>query len=104
MSVWAAHPVATAYTGDVNRAPAPQLLQADDPSARLPVGPGDGAKSYDCDCCGQHFEGEPGGSGLFLWTRGEEIRYEEPPLCEVCAAEIAVGALVKWDSEEEEEG
>ena len=59
---------------------------------------------FDCDVCGQHFEGEPAGSGLFMWTRGDEVRYEEPPLCEECASEIAVGALVKWETEEEEEG
>jgi hypothetical protein len=35
---------------------------------------------------------------------GDEFRYEEPPLCEDCAAEITVGALVKWDTEDEEEG
>jgi len=61
-------------------------------------------KGFQCDSCGRWFEGEPGGAGLFLWTRGDEVRYEEPPLCESCASEIAVGALVKWDSEEEEEG
>jgi len=36
--------------------------------------------------------------------RGEEVRYEEPPLCEECAREISVGALVKWDNEADEEG
>ena len=61
-------------------------------------------RRFQCDACGEWFDGEPGGAGLFLWTRGDEIRYEEPPLCEACASEIAVGALVKWDSEEEEEG
>jgi hypothetical protein len=61
-------------------------------------------KSYECDACGRSFEGEPAGAGLFLWTRGDEVRYEEPPLCEACASEITVGALVKWDAEDEEEG
>jgi hypothetical protein len=61
-------------------------------------------KRFQCDACGGWFEGEPGGAGLLLWTRGDEVRYEEPPLCESCASEIAVGALVKWDTEEEEEG
>ncbi|HEY3497574.1 MAG TPA: hypothetical protein VGK73_22910 [Polyangiaceae bacterium] len=70
-----------------------------------PAQPGEGeARRFQCDACGEWFEGEPGGAGLFLWTRGEEVRYEEPPLCEGCAAEISVGALVKWDTEEEEEG
>ncbi|HEX6767425.1 MAG TPA: hypothetical protein VF103_18130 [Polyangiaceae bacterium] len=59
---------------------------------------------FECDACGKWIDGEPGGAGLFVWTRGDEVRYEEPPLCEECASEIAVGALVKWDTEEEEEG
>ncbi|HEV8548784.1 MAG TPA: hypothetical protein VGQ57_07150 [Polyangiaceae bacterium] len=61
-------------------------------------------RRYECDKCGEWFDGEPAGAGLFLWTRGEEVRYEEPPLCEECASEITVGALVKWESEDEEEG
>lgn len=65
---------------------------------------GVGGRSYECDACGDSFEGEPAGAGLFLWTRGEEIRYEEPPLCEQCASRITVGALLKWDTEDEEEG
>jgi hypothetical protein len=59
---------------------------------------------YDCDMCGQHFEGEPAGSGLFLWTRGDERRIEEPPLCETCAQNVTLDALTRWDAEEEEEG
>lgn len=61
-------------------------------------------KSFVCDACGRSCEGAPGGSGLFLWTRGDEVRYEEPPLCEECASEITVGALLRWDVDEEEEG
>jgi hypothetical protein len=61
-------------------------------------------RRYECDACGNSFDGEPAGAGLFLWTRGEEIRYEEPPLCEQCASRITVGALLKWDTEDEEEG
>ena len=61
-------------------------------------------RHYECDSCGKSFDGEPAGAGLFLWTRGDEVRYEEPPLCEECASEITVGALVKWDAEDEEEG
>jgi hypothetical protein len=61
-------------------------------------------RGYDCDACGKTFEGEPAGAGLFIWTRGEEVRYEEPPLCEGCATEITVGALLKWEAEGEEEG
>jgi hypothetical protein len=61
-------------------------------------------RGYECDACGKSFQGEPAGAGLFLWTRGDEVRYEEPPLCEACAAEITVGALLKWEAEDEEQG
>lgn len=79
------------------------VLEQDDSSSELATGARHG-KSYECDACGRSFEGEPAGAGLFLWTRGDEVRYEEPPLCEDCASEITVGALVKWDAEDDEEG
>ena len=60
--------------------------------------------TYECDGCGRQFDGTPDGSGLFVWTRGEETRYEEPPLCNDCAQRITMGALLKWSLEEEEEG
>jgi hypothetical protein len=59
---------------------------------------------FECDACGKWIDGEPGGAGLFVWTRGDEVRYEEPPLCEDCASEITVGALQRWETEDEEEG
>lgn len=62
------------------------------------------SRSYVCDGCDQSHEGVPFGSGLFIWTRGEEVRFEEPPLCEECASRITIGALVKWSWEEEGEG
>jgi len=55
-----------------------------------------------CDACGDEIDGAPAGSGLFLWTRGDEVRYEEPPLCERCAYTIAVGGMLQWDLEEED--
>jgi len=59
---------------------------------------------YDCDVCGEHFEGEPAGAGLLMWTRGEEVRFEEPPLCPECADGVTQGALTRFEIEEEEEG
>jgi hypothetical protein len=55
-----------------------------------------------CDSCGEVIRGRPAGSGLFLWTRGDEVRYEEPPLCESCAPAIAFGATVEDDVFEDE--
>lgn len=54
-----------------------------------------------CDACDKPIEGEPAGRGLFLWTRGGEVRYEEPPLCAECAGTIAVVAMSAWELEEE---
>ena len=75
-----------------------------------------------CDACGQlvessltsraahpyaHAESDeesaPLGSGLLVFARGDEVRYEEPPLCARCSVAIGVTALVRW-AEEEEEG
>lgn len=55
-----------------------------------------------CDACGEDIEGDPAGSGLFLWTRGEEVRFEEPPLCERCAYAIAVGGSLSHEVDDEE--
>jgi hypothetical protein len=80
-----------------------ELIQAFETSDVLPPAapprPG-----YDCDVCDQHFEGEPAGAGLFMWTRGDEVRFEEPPLCAECAERVTQGALTRFEIEEEEEG
>jgi len=56
-----------------------------------------------CDACDEPIEGEPGGSGLYVWTRGAEVRLEEPPLCESCATAIGITALARWAAEDDEE-
>lgn len=63
-----------------------------------------------CEVCSQSLgpededdEGfEVRGRGLLVWTRGEERRTVEPPLCPSCAAAIGVSALHRWEIEEEE--
>lgn len=58
-----------------------------------------------CDACDATIVGEPSGSGLYLWTRGaDDVRFEEPPLCESCATAIGTTALRRWDEEDDEEG
>lgn len=58
--------------------------------------------SFECDACGKKVQGEPAGSGLYVWTRGEEVRYEEPPLCVRCANAIGLAALAQWELEEDD--
>ena len=58
---------------------------------------------FECDSCGKRVEGEPAGHGLFIWTRGDEVRYEEPPLCAACANAIGLAALAQWELEEDGE-
>lgn len=56
-----------------------------------------------CDACDEPIDGEPAGRGLFLTTRGAEVRFDEPSLCGACA--VAIGLRIKLEAEiEEEEG
>lgn len=47
---------------------------------------------------------EPATRGLLVFARGEEVRYEEPPLCDACGAAIGVTQRRLWDLEDDEEG
>ena len=55
----------------------------------------------ECDACDKPIEGEPAGRGLYVWTRGDEVRFEEPPLCARCANAIGLAALAQWELEED---
>ena len=63
-----------------------------------------------CDACGsavhdddsEGVDDADGGHGLYVWARGGETVYEEPPLCASCAAAITITALQRWEIEEEE--
>ena len=57
-----------------------------------------------CDLCGAAILGDDGGSGLYVWTRGGEVRFEEPPLCPACGPSIAQVAVRRWEEEDEEDG
>ena len=56
-----------------------------------------------CDLCGKSFTGLPEGSGLFMWTRGSEVRTEEPPLCRTCASKLILGAYHLYEDDGSEE-
>ncbi len=62
-----------------------------------------GALEHECDACGKRFAGPPPGSGLLVWTRGDEVRYEEPPLCESCAEKVATRAMMMFSFDDEDE-
>lgn len=64
-----------------------------------------------CDACGGALdedgvdpEGTYGvpGQGVYLWARGDEVRFERAPLCPSCASAIGMTALARWEIEEEE--
>ena len=61
-----------------------------------------------CDVCGEIVEEDAGdgpaipGRALYVWTRGDEVRHDEPPLCPSCAAVLGLSALARWEIEEEE--
>jgi hypothetical protein len=56
-----------------------------------------------CDACGEPVPADASGGGLLIFARGDESKFEEPPLCSRCSVAIGVTALVRW-AEEEEEG
>jgi hypothetical protein len=62
-----------------------------------------------CDACGAPLEERDDdegfgvrGSGVYVWTRGETVRFEQAPLCPSCASAIGMTALARWEIEEEE--
>jgi hypothetical protein len=64
-----------------------------------------------CDACGAPLPTRPDGDddgydvpgeGVYVWTRGEQVRFERAPLCSDCASAIGVTALARWEIEEEE--
>jgi hypothetical protein len=66
-------------------------------------------EQFRCDVCAERLESEDEGDGpevrgrgFLVWTRGDERRFQEPPLCPGCAAAIGMTALQRWEIEEEE--
>ena len=61
-----------------------------------------------CDACNAALPGEDDdgyglrGEGVYMWTRGSEVRFEKAPLCAECASAIGMTALARWEIEEEE--
>jgi hypothetical protein len=61
-----------------------------------------------CDVCGEIVDPDDDDSlasrGLYIWTRGEETRYEEPALCEQCGQALGLAQVRRWQIEDDEEG
>jgi hypothetical protein len=61
-----------------------------------------------CDACGAPLEADTDdgyrvcGQGVYLWARGDQVRFERVPLCPSCASAIGMTALARWEIEEEE--
>ena len=62
-----------------------------------------------CDVCGKEIcpsealaEDSATGHGIYMSTRGDEVRFEKAPLCDECSIAIGVTALMQWSFEEEE--
>jgi hypothetical protein len=76
-------------------APTEMRCDACDRPMRASGAEGDGEASED--------EGfGPPGEGVYLWARGDEVRFERAPLCASCASAIGMTALMRWEIEEEE--
>jgi hypothetical protein len=67
------------------------------------------AEQTSCDACGAPLpdsEEDDGfgvpGYGVYMWTRGDTVRFERAPLCASCASAIGMTALARWEIEEEE--
>lgn len=54
------------------------------------------AERIHCAVCDDVIEGEAHSTGLMMWTRGDDVRYDEPPLCGPCASSISVSAWTRW--------
>ncbi len=86
-------------------------------SAAQPPGPGFTKVTHEvlfvddgprCDVCGDRIsddddpESSLTGSGLYVWSHGGQLVYEEPPLCAACSTTIAMSALARWGLEDDE--
>ena len=58
-----------------------------------------------CDACAAPLDAaneDDEGAGLYVWSRGGEIRREEVPLCPTCSGAIFASALGMFDFDDEE--
>jgi len=87
-------------TGD--EAPAPPVLSVAIDDVAMAALRARAGQSTHCDVCGRPLTGKPSCSGLLMWRRGDELRFDQPPLCPRCAENIGVTAFARWSQEWEE--
>ena len=80
------------------------LVAAADTEAVLARAAVAGLRELSCDACAGPLEAEPAGLGLLVWSRGGELRFEEPPLCERCATAIGTTMLRAYEDDGDDEG
>ena len=73
----------------------PRIL---DDGAVMPLG-----EELRCDACSEPIVGEPAGVGMYLWTRGDDVRSEEAPLCAACATAIGMTAIAVTEDDGEDD-
>jgi hypothetical protein len=57
-----------------------------------------------CHACDARIEGEEASSGLLVWVRGDDVVYEEPPLCPQCSRAIGMTWLYRLAETEGDDG
>jgi hypothetical protein len=85
----------------MNEANTEQLISA---LPEVPAAEEAPAPRVDCDICGEPIaaDDDSAGKGVFLSVRGDEVRYEDVPLCATCATAIGINALIRAEIEEDE--
>ena len=57
-------------------------------------------KTKRCDVCGKP-AGDDASSGLFMWVRDEDYRFEEPAICKACSRQVSTQAYLRLLGPEE---
>lgn len=61
-----------------------------------------------CDVCGAELSADEdtgwaiGGSGMFVWARGDDVRRENAPLCAECGTAVFASAVGRFELDDEE--
>ena len=90
----------------MNEANTEQLISAlpNEAAANTPAAEAQVAPTVECDICSEPIDpaDDFAGKGTFLSVRGDEVRYEDVPLCATCATAIGMNALLRAEIEEDE--